>query len=167
MYSATAHAQEHLYDYILFTNSQMTGNYFFSKTSSQSPSFIKNENERLPVTNTFFHSPGNALKLEYINGKKGNWKATIFKESLRSQDHFKPAQYFSFSIYNPSLHFNLKSLPVFQLMLNDSTLSDKYNFELTRSNSWETIYIPVSSFKGINFNERSDIIGIVFSQQNF
>lgn len=141
--SATVHAQEHLYDYTLFTNSRIGGNYFYSKTSFQSPSFIKNENQRLPVSTTVYHTPGTALQLEYVNGLKGNWMTTIFRGSLRSQDHFKPAQYLSFSIYVSS-QTNLKGLPACQLMLRDSSLSNKFKLVINKIGGWETIYIPVS-----------------------
>ena len=164
--SAPAHAQEHLYDYTFFTNSRIAGNYFFSKTSFQSPSFIKNKNQRLPVSTTIFHTPGTALELEYVNGKNGNWKAAIFRENLNGQDHFKPVQYLSFSIYVPSSLTSIKSLPVFQLMLKDSSLSNKFNFVINKPNAWETIYTPVSFFNGINFKDPADVIGVVFSQNS-
>ena len=89
IFSATADAQDHLYDYTFFTNSRMPGNYLFSKTSFQSPSFIKNDNYRLPVNEKIFNTPGNSLQLQYVNGKNGNWKASIFREDLRGKDHFK------------------------------------------------------------------------------
>jgi len=164
LWSAAANAQEHLYDYTFFTNSRIAGNYFFSKTSFQSPSFIKNKNQRLPVSTAIFHTPGTALQLEYLDAKKGNWKAIIFRENLRGLDHFKPVEYLSFSIYVPFVQTNLKSLPVFQLMLKDSSLSHKFNFVINQRRAWETIVTPVSFFKGINFTNPEDVIGVVFSQ---
>jgi hypothetical protein len=164
--SASAHAQEHLYDYTFFTNSRITGNYFFSKTSFQSPSLIKNKNQRLPVSTTIFHTPGTALQLEYVNGKKGNWKAIIFRENLRGHDHFKPAEYLSFSMHVPLSHASLKNLPVCQLMLKDSSLSNKFNFAVNKPDTWETMITPVSFFNGINFTDPADVIGVVFSQNS-
>jgi exo beta-1,2-glucooligosaccharide sophorohydrolase (non-reducing end) len=164
--SGTVHAQEHLYDYTLFTNSRIAGNYFFSKTSFQPPSFIKNENQRLPVSTNIFHTPGTALQLEYVNGEKGNWATTIFRGALRSQDHFKPAQYLSFSMYVSASHAGLKGLPACQLMLKDSSLSNKFTFVISKPDAWETIYTPLSFFKGINFTNPDDVIGILFSQDS-
>ncbi len=164
--SVTAHAQEHLYDYTLFTNSRMTGYFYFSKVSSQSPSFIKNVNQKLSVSTTIFHTPGNALKLEYQNGKKGNWQASIFRENLRGQDHFKPVKYFSFSVYVSSPSNTLKNLPVYQLIMKDSSLSAKQIFTIDKNNTWETIYSPLSFLKETDFKNADDIIGVVFSQNS-
>jgi exo beta-1,2-glucooligosaccharide sophorohydrolase (non-reducing end) len=165
--SGPAFAQERLYDYTFFTNSRMGGNYFYSTTTFQSPSFIKNTNRRLPVSTTLFHTPGSALNLEYINGKSGHWQATIFREGVRAQDHFKPAAYFSFSIYVPSSPAGLKDLPVCQLMLKDSSLSNKFNVAVHKMNRWETIYTPVSFFHGADSTRPDEIIGVVFSQNNY
>ncbi len=127
LYSASANAQEHLYDYTLFTNSRMPGNYFFSKISFQSPSFIKNINYRLAVNEKLSNTPGNSLELQYVNGKNGNWKANIFREDIRGQDHFKPAKFLSFSIYCTILGLQ-EELPQAHLIFNDSSLSQKINF---------------------------------------
>ncbi len=116
IFSSTVYGQEHLYNYTFFTNSHMGGNYFFSKTSFQSPSFIKNERDRLPVSVKIFHTPGNALKLEYVNGKKGNWTASICRENLRGQDHFKSVQSFAFSVFIASVNTSQKEYPSYQLM---------------------------------------------------
>ena len=153
-----------MYDYTFFTNSRIAGNYYSSKTAFRSPSFIKNKDQRLPISETIFHTPGTALKLEYVNGKNGSWKAEIFREEIRSQDHFKPVQYFSFSIYVQSSNTSSKYLPAYQFILHDSSLSDKYTFEVNKINSWETIAAPVSVFKGIDFKNPTDIIGVAFSQ---
>ena len=165
-FSAQVYAQEHLHDYTFFTNSRIGGNYYSSKATFQSPSFIKNKDQRLPISETIFHTPWTALKLDYINGKNGSWKAAIFREEIRSQDHFKSIQYFSFSVYIPSANTTSKYLPAYQFILKDSSFSDKYTFEVTKINSWETITTPVSAFNGIDFKNPTEIIGVVFSQNN-
>ncbi len=164
--SACANAQEHLYDYTFFTNSMMQGDYYFSKTSAQSPSSVLNKNGRLPVSNKIFHTPGNALKLEYINGKNGTWQVRIYRENLRGQDHFKPAKYFSFAIYIESPHTTQKQCPAFQLMYEDSSLSEKRSYKINNYNKWETIYLPVSIDNKISENNPGNVIGIVFSQNS-
>ena len=163
--SGSAYAQEHLYDYTFFINSRIAGDYFFSKASFQSPSVIKNKNKRLPVSSTIFHTPGTALQLEYVNGKKGNWKAAIFRENLRGQDHFKRPEYFTFSVYVAS-GTTSKQLPSVQLIMKDSSLSASCNFVIHKNNSWGTILLPLSDFKGINFSDPADVIGVLFSQNS-
>lgn len=162
LYSASANAQEHLYDYALFTNSRMAGNYFFSKASFQLPSSIKNINYRLPVNEKISNTPGNSLQLQYVNGKNGNWKASIFKDNLRGQDHFKTVKFFTFRINctNKSLQ---QELPQVYLIFKDSSLSQKITFATDFVNQWSSIYIPVeSSYK--NFKIPGDVIGVQFSQ---
>ena len=55
---------------------------------------------------------------------------------------------------------------LFQFVRKDSSLSKKNIFGTRKINSWESIIIPVNLFADINFNNPSDIIGIVFSQNN-
>jgi hypothetical protein len=160
-----ANAQEHLYDYTFFTNSKIGGNYFYSSTSYTSPSFIKNKNERLPISSTTFHTPGTALQLEYVNGKNGNWKAAIFKNEIRGQDHFKPINVFSFSVYAQS-PATLNALPCYQFIFRDSSLSDKCTFKINGEKKWESFFIPISSFEKINFGNPTDIVGVAFSQNS-
>jgi hypothetical protein len=164
VFSSNIYAQEYLYDYSFFINSRIGGNYYSSKASFKSPSFIKNKNQKLPVSATIFHTPGTALQLDYVNGRDGNWKAAIFREEIRGQDHFKPVEYFSFSVYIPPA--TSKGLPCYQFIFRDSSLSDKYMFVTNKIKSWETIYTPVSAFKKIDFKNPTDIIGVVFSQND-
>ena len=118
----------------------MQGNYFFSKTSAQSPSSVTNQKDRLPVSNKIFHTPGNALRLEYINGKSGKWSASIYRESLRGQDHFKLAKYFSFSIYVETPNTTQQQCPAFQLIYKDSSLSEKRSYKISSPGKWETVF---------------------------
>ncbi|MGZ8558120.1 MAG: glucoamylase family protein, partial [Chitinophagaceae bacterium] len=163
-FMATANAREPLYDYIFFNNSRMEGNYFFSYTNVVGPSYIKNENKKLPVSETTFHTPGNALQLAYQNHGKGLWEAIVYKQQFRGQDHFKKANYFSFWIYNPSSATKPGDFPVFQLMKKDSTLSNKLIFGITDVNAWRQIIMPVDLIKGVDANKPEEIIGVVFSQ---
>jgi exo beta-1,2-glucooligosaccharide sophorohydrolase (non-reducing end) len=159
----TAQAQEHLYDYTFFTNSLMQGGYFFSKTSFQSPSLVDNDHQKLPVSTVIFHTPGSSLRLTYLNGRQGSWKAAIFREDLRGQDNFKPVQQISFSVFVP-LASKIAGLPAFQIMLRDSSLSAKFNFTIKKAGVWQTIYIPVSTFHEVDFSDPSNCIGLLFSQ---
>jgi hypothetical protein len=160
--SGSAYAQEHLYDYIIFTNSRMPGNYFFSKTSFHSPSFVKNVDYRLPVNDFVFNTPGNSLQLQYVNGKKGNWEANIFKENMRGQDQYKAVKFFNFKIYSTAL-VTQKELPAIVFIFKDSSFSTKMTFETDAVNAWSSITIPVSStYK--SFKIPDDVIGIQFRQ---
>ncbi len=162
IFSTHAYAQEHSYDYAIFTNSRMPGNYFFSKTSFQSPSFIKNDNYRLPVNEKVFNTPGNSLQLEYVNGKGGSWTANIFREDIRGQDHFKSARFLSFSIYCTTIGLQ-SELPKLRLIFSDSSLSSDWTFATDFVNKWSRFNLKLNaSYK--NFKIPGDIIGVQFSQ---
>ncbi len=162
--SLLAHSQEYLYDYSFFTNSRMSGNYFFSQTKASGSSSIENENNRLLVNETFFHTPGNALQLKYRNHKDGFWQANIFRQDLRGQDFFKKSNFLSFWIYNASGATQSKDLPVIRLIKKDSTFSSELSISTTRENAWTQIIIPLNFFKKVNAEKPQEIIGISFSQ---
>ncbi|RYY56181.1 MAG: hypothetical protein EOO05_18945, partial [Chitinophagaceae bacterium] len=66
-----ARAQEPLYNVVFFVNSPVTGDYFFSSSGDSGNSWVFSNGQKLPASTEFFHTPGNALKLEYIDGKTG------------------------------------------------------------------------------------------------
>ncbi len=162
-FSSLANAQEHLYDYVIFKNSMMRGDYYFSKTSAQSPSSIVNVKGRLPVNSKIFHTPGNSLKLEYVNGKNGKWSVNIFRETLRGQDHFKAAKYFSFKVYSPAFGTQ-PEFPEVYYIFKDSSLSDKTTFATDIVNKWSSISVSVNLSSYKNFKIPEDVIGVRFSQ---
>jgi exo beta-1,2-glucooligosaccharide sophorohydrolase (non-reducing end) len=157
-------AQEYDYTYNFFYNSAMSGDHFFSATENNNGSFVFNRNFKIPVSETVFHTPGNSLRLVYINAKGGDWKATIFRQERRGMDNFKKAAYLSFWIYNTTVDSPYTELPVFQLMRNDSSLTEKMTIKEAVINTWKQVTVPVSSLKGVDQSRLP--IGIVFSQPN-
>ncbi|MGK2864135.1 MAG: glucoamylase family protein [Chitinophagaceae bacterium] len=164
--SMAIQARETPYDYIFFTNSRMSVNYFYSSVNFQAPSLVIHVNKKLPVSELFFHTPGNALQLEFVNGKKGKWQASVFKQQVRGQDHFKTAKFLSFWLSVTSDKTNLDNLPAVQLMKRDSTLSGKSFIEGINIKSWNRILIPVDQFSGMDFSNPENTIAVVFSQKN-
>ena len=88
LFSLVLNGQEYEYNYSFFTNSNMSGNYFSSRTSSKGGSSIKNIKERLPINEFTYHTPGNSLTLEYQNAPAGEWNAAVFYRDKRGMDHF-------------------------------------------------------------------------------
>ena len=117
----------------------------------------------MPVSDKIFHTPGNALQLEYVNGKNGKWNAAIYREGLRGQDHFSPAIYFSFSIY-PTAYSVQEEFPSFSLIFSDSSFSQKIRFATDDVNKWATIKIPTSQFISRTNKIPDDVVGVLFSQ---
>ena len=157
-------AQEHLYDYVFFANSRMKGDYFFSYTQASKPSTIKNTRNRLPVDQTIFHTPGNALQLEFENGKNGNWEAVVFKQQVRGQDHFTKVDQLSLWIYIASASTNEENLPVLRLMDKDSSLSNEFQIQKAKPKTWTQVIIPLQFFNSSNSTDAENTIAVVFSQ---
>ncbi|MBD0364844.1 MAG: hypothetical protein ICV53_01890 [Flavisolibacter sp.] len=168
--SIIAQAQEPAYDHLFFANSRMEGNYFYSKANYQSPSWIKNAQQKLPVSNTIFFTPGNSLQLQFVNGKNGSWTVQLFKPRLRGQDILKTPTRLSFHLYIDSDKTTTQQLPAVQLMNRDSSISNKialsdYSTSI-QNKKWQGINIPLNAFTGINQNTLSNVTGIVFSQNS-
>jgi len=156
-------AQEYEYDYNFFTNSPMAGNYFFSKSASGGGSTLKNSGGKLPVSETIFHTPGNALELQYQNVAGGNWQANVYYQEKRGIDHFKKATFLSFWILAPSSTIG-NELPVVQLMAKDSSLSSPHPLTAGKADKWQQVIVPLSSFKYFDTGTVENCIAIVFSQ---
>ena len=165
IYSLTLSAQEYQYNYTFFTNSAMKGDYYFSHTNSDGSAAVKNVNGKLPVSETVFHTPGNALELQYKNAADGKWNATVYWREIRSMDHFKKAAFLSFWVLNTNSAVPENELPVVQLMKADSSLTLSFTITPGKVNEWQRIIIPTTSITGFNEAEPGRIIGIVFSQQ--
>lgn len=162
-------AQEPAYDYLLFANSRMEGRYFYSQTTYQSPSWVKNKHQKLPVSITQAFTPGNSLELTFINGKGGNWTAHIFKPRLRGQDQFNSPTHLSFHLFLDD-KTSPEQLPAVQLLNSDSTVSGKVSLTGHLKNiaikKWQRVKIPLSAFTGFQQNKFSSSIGLQFTQNS-
>lgn len=156
-------AQEYQYTCTFFTNSPMTGDYFFSRTSGTGKSYISNLNGKLPVSELFFHTPGNALQLQYQNAGGGKWQAAVYRSEKRGMEFFKTAAFLSCWIFNTSATDD-KELPLVQLMKADSSLTEAFPVKAP-INHWQRLLIPVTAIEKFNPAKPEEIIGIVFSQQ--
>lgn len=165
-FSIAASAIEPPYDYNFFSNSRMGGHYFFSRTTIEGTSSVSNVNNKLPVNEKHFHTPGNSIQLEYENSNQGSWQATIFKQEIRGQDHFKKGTRLSFWIYNPSASTKPGDFPVVQLMLKDSSLTPALQFSTSRVKTWTQVSLPVTSFVSTDTFIETDFIAVVFSQKS-
>ena len=116
-------AQEPAYDHSFFVNSRMKGNYFYSKTSYQSPSWIKNVMSKLPVNEVHFFTPGNSLELNYTNSSTGKWSTAILKPDWRGQDNVREGNTVFLKLFVNSTHTTATDLPAIQVAKKDSIFS--------------------------------------------
>ncbi|MBK6962885.1 MAG: hypothetical protein IPH20_02865 [Bacteroidales bacterium] len=161
-FSLVSSAQEFEYNYSFFSNSAMTGDYFFSKTTGSDGSFIKNVNGKLPVNDSVFHTPGNSLELNYRNAPGGKWQATLFRQEKRGMDHFTKAAFLTFWIRVTSGN----DLPAVQLMRKDSSLTSAITISPVKAKTWQRVSIPMASMKDFDVNQPENCIAVVFSQKN-
>ena len=167
LFSSMADAKEPLYDNIIFANSRMKGNYFYSKVSYTSPSWISNSQQRLPVSTERFFTPGNSLVLEYTNGKNGSWKATVLKPEWRGQDKFKPGTHLALRIFITSKTTAADQLPAIQIGIDDSTSASLPLQQYVRQfekEKWITLEIPLNDFRGLRYNHSHQINSVSFVQ---
>jgi hypothetical protein len=165
----TAISQELLYDKIFFANSLMEGNYFYSSTSYNSPSWLKNINQKLPVNEHVFFTPGNSLELKYISASEGNWKAEILYHPVRGINFYKPATQLVFRLYvkSTSRPDELPAVAVGDRKKGYSSYLPLKNFiAVYQTNKWLTIKIPLQKFTGLSPNTVNDIDVIAFQQQS-
>ena len=163
VFSCPCSAKEGQNNYTIFTNSPLAGSYLFSSVSSANASTIKNENGKLPVSEKVFHTPGNALLLQYKNAAGGKWQATILEQAIKEKANFKNAGFLSFWIYHATAAA-AGSMPLVQLVKEDGSLTAAFPIT-AEANSWKRIIMPVEIFESLNLESPNQITGIMFSQQ--
>jgi exo beta-1,2-glucooligosaccharide sophorohydrolase (non-reducing end) len=162
--SLFSYAQEYEYTFSFFSNSAMSGDYFFSQTSGSGGSAIKNIDGKLPVSESIFHTPGNSLELQFKNSSTGKWQAIIYHQPKRGMDHFKKASFLSCWMFIPSGKSATTELPSIQLMRKDSSLTSISAISAGKTNEWQEVIIPFTSNKDFNSHDPQDYIAMVFSQ---
>jgi hypothetical protein len=162
-------AQEPLYDYVIFRNSAMGKNYFFSKVITSGATEVDHDKNRLRVSETEFHSPGNSLQLSYQNKKNASWKVIISRQNIRGQDFFRTPRFLSFWIKSGDRVTT--SLPTVSLLLTqrkgrqrDSTYTKAVAFEVSKAGEWIEILIPLEKF-GLRAFKPTDLAAVVFNQR--
>ncbi len=146
---SSAAAQEPLRDKVFFSNSIMDGDYFYSKVSYKSPSWVANRNGKLPVNDQHF-TPGNSLELHYQSEINGNWQADVLYHPIRGMDHFKPAVNLRFWMYVDS-ETAPNELPNIAIGEKEGTMSvylPVQNYiENLQQKQWTVVLIPLTDFK--------------------
>ena len=160
-------AQEPLYDRIFFENSPMAQSYFYTEAKYKSPSWIKNVSGKLPVSDSIFFTPANALHLQYVSNQKGAWQARLLYRVTRGQDFFTPATKLVFRLYisSATLPGELPSIG-FGIRKNGVTFLPLSQFvNRIEQKSWLKVEVPLSKF-GIKPASSEKIDTILFRQQS-
>ena len=166
LFSFVLSAQEYEYNYTFFTNSNMSGTYFSSTAFVKGKSSLVCPNNKLPINEFYYHTPGNSLMLRYRNAPGGKWSAAIFYREKRGMDHFKKSNTLSFWVLRNFYAVQLNEMPQVQLMRRDSSMTKAFKLGKINTNKWEQVKIPVNSFIGTGKFEPADFIAVVFSFEN-
>ncbi len=135
------------YPEVWFENSNMPVRYSNSHISYEGDSWIKNREHQLPVSDSVFFTPNNALEIHYISGKSGKWTADI--QYPRSQlSELKNDYVVSLKLYVES-KTSLSELPALKFIQSDSLVSgliplSKFIKKIER-NKWISIEIPIKN----------------------
>ena len=167
IYGALALSQEPEYNRIFFENSPMAKSFFYTKTVYRSPSWIRNVAGKLPVSDSIFFTPPNALQLNYISGAQGTWSANIQFKDIRGQDNFSEAVNLTFHLYVNS-ETTVDELPAVGLSLGKNApvySSLKQFVKDYRVRSWIRIIIPLRKI-GINLTGTEQISVVSFRQND-
>jgi hypothetical protein len=140
-----ATAQEPPYVRSIFSNSRMTGPYYFSEGRYEGGSQLALLEGKLPVDSINFHTPGNSLRLSYTNAPNGNWYARIRVKEIRGQDHFEPATHLSFYVRYSNRLIPDNQLPQICLEGSDGKSGRLYSFTIRPNAGWQLVRIPLDS----------------------
>lgn len=165
------------YPEVWFEDSSLPVRYSNSHVSYSGNSWIKNIKQQLPISNSVFYTPNNALEINYTSAKRGHWTADIYYP--RSVDlplkkeftlHFKLfIQSKTSADELPALELIQAKKPVFiGDTLIDSTAS--YSIPLNKiikkveSDKWLFVELPL---KDVDLNLEHGIETIRFLQNSF
>ena len=145
----TSSSSEYLYDYIFFENSLMKDFHFYTRTSYEAPSWIKNSRQHLPISTEVSFSPGNALELTYLSSPGSDWYAEVQYCPVRGNDFFRTPQQLSIQLYSLT-PLSETSLPEIAIRYKDSTYTRQLKLVdymgSGEEKTWHTLTIPLVDF---------------------
>ena len=140
-----------IYPEVLFENSLMPKSYHYSHAFYQGGSWISQMNGHLPVSDSIFFTPGNALMLHYVSADKGQWEATI---RFRNDEGYlaKNGDVLMLKLFVAS-DGDRSALPSIQVMQGEKASSElalsSYISEYA-DHSWLSIAIPLEDLGGLD-----------------
>ncbi|WP_270090153.1 glucoamylase family protein [Sphingobacterium sp. SYP-B4668] len=140
------------YPEVIFDNSLIGGSYAKSMVTYKGNSWVENVKKHLPVSDTLFFTPGNALSLKYFDAIDGSWEADIFYSRQKFFYQISNKDVLTLKIYVQSQATTLDNLP--KLIVKQGYKEslpikmDSYIDDFT-TNSWINVEIPVKDIKNI------------------
>lgn len=138
------------YPGVVFDNSIMRGSYAHSHVNYQGSSWVENVQCHLPVADTLFFTPGNALSLKYTSGPSGFWQTDLFFPRVAGNYETSDQEVLSVKLFVLTPETKEANLPAVSLVYSEGKSSAQV--DLSRyvtnyaTNVWLTIQIPVTDF---------------------
>lgn len=136
----------------------------FSAVYHDDHSWVENVAKRLPVSDSIFFTPGNALSLQYMSSKNGNWRVQIAFPDAAKGYLPNPEDVLTFKLYVVS-NTDRDALPRLSVHQKD-TMSRVVNLsdyiKDFRTNMWLDVRVPLKAIAGLSMGEA--ILSVQLSQ---
>ncbi|MGK6351194.1 glucoamylase family protein [Parapedobacter sp. DT-150] len=161
---AISQAAAETYPEVLFENSLLSGNYTYSQVQYEGASWVENVRGKLPVSDSLFFTPGNALSLKYASEGNGNWSAQIHYPDTLNRYHPKAGDVLTFKLFVAS-NTPREALPKLAVSQQDTLTTpidiSKYIADF-QPNMWINVRIPLQDIQRLNLEK--PISGVQLSQ---
>lgn len=150
---AWAQARSPYYDHVFFDNSLTPGRYYYSEAKAGPPSRLATDHGRLPVDDTNFRTPPNALRLEWTSAPGGTWEAAVHFDRWRERGIPFDGDTLSFWCFS---RYPLSAAALPRIQLSNWAAGFSAPLELAGlvpaipADRWVQIRIPLRLFRGIS-----------------
>ena len=150
-----AYCANSYYSHVVFDNSLTGERYFYTRAQASGDSTLVAPEGRIPVESKIFHTPPNALRLQWQSHANGGWTARIERPDIRNL----PARYSGDTLflwlYSEQTIENTE-LPLLQLTDSDHGFSEPVKLSrFVRSlptAKWTQVKIPLREFRATSLN---------------
>lgn len=139
------------YPEVLFDNSIMGGSYAYSDVCYEGNSWVENVRGHLPVSDSLFFTPGNALSMKYTSAHQGTWDVTINYPDYNYSYQISNNDVLTFKLY-VATETDKAALPKVSLLFDgvESLAIDIGNYiDDYGDNMWTNVSIPLRSISGL------------------
>jgi exo beta-1,2-glucooligosaccharide sophorohydrolase (non-reducing end) len=141
LWVSPAAAQSDYYDHVLFDNSPQPELYYWSSADVSAPSWLRSINYHLPVESDIYHTPPNALRIEWQSRPGGSWDAWIKLVDFPNRHPVLTGHYLYFWLYAPQA-IAAADLP--GIMLSD----DRSGMQVATEPGRFTVEKPLAAYTG-------------------
>jgi hypothetical protein len=162
-------ANTEYYRHVFFDNSLTADNYFYSAGSKSEPSSLALNGEKLPVDTEHFHTPPNALKVEWTSRAGGGWVAQVEVVKFRNREIRFEGDTLSMWCYSAEA-IRAQQLPLVRIADTDDHFSGPVRLGKfvpgVKARKWVKVSIPLGAFTSASIHalDAHRLQSIIFSQ---